>query len=282
MESLLLDRFATLSHPMRMAIFRLLMRRCPDALPAGEIAAALHLKASTASVHLAALTRVGLITQRRAGTRLLYAVSLDAARAVVSGLFVDCCRGRADLCPPQLSDLVTRSAAPPSDKRHVLFVCTGNSARSILAESILRDMAEGRFTACSAGTAPRPQIHPMAIDLLTEKGHDTRALRSKSLAQAQQDAPRAPDFVITVCDSAANEDTSLWPHRPFAAHWGMPDPARAQGPAQTRRAFEQTYDLLHHRITSFTTLPFESLSPAAVQARLDTIGTHIPDRSMTP
>ncbi len=113
MESILTDRLSTLSHPQRMAVFRLLMRRCPDELPAGEIAEALGLKASTASVYLAALTQTQLIAQRRDGTRLLYRVNLETAREVVSGLFLDCCRGRADLCPPQIFDArpITSTAA---------------------------------------------------------------------------------------------------------------------------------------------------------------------------
>ncbi|MGB7269750.1 MAG: helix-turn-helix domain-containing protein, partial [Albidovulum sp.] len=100
MESLLTDRLSTLSHPQRMGVFRLLMRRCPDEVPAGEIAGALAIKDSTASAYLSALTQAGLILQRRDGTRLLYAVNLTAASEVIAGLFVDCCRGRADLCPP--------------------------------------------------------------------------------------------------------------------------------------------------------------------------------------
>jgi len=280
MESLLIDRLATLSHPQRMAVFRLLMRRCPDALPAGEISEALDLKPSTASVYLSALTQTGLITQRRAGTRLMYAVNLDAAREVVAGLFVDCCRGRADLGPPIFSDLLCDLSDTASRTFNVLFVCTGNSARSIMAETLLRDMAGDRFTAYSAGTAQRSELHPFTVEMLKAKGHDVAPLRSKNMATFQgNDAPQM-DFVFTVCDRAANEECPTWPGPPghgppVSGHWGLPDPVKAQGTdAQKRLAFQQTYSALHNRITAFTALPFDSLNRASLQQQIDAIGKH--------
>ena len=256
MEVLLTDRLATLSHPQRMAVFRLLMRRCPDELPAGEIAEALDLKASTASVYLSTLTQAGLISQRRDGTRLLYAINLDAAREVVAGLFVDCCRGRADLCPPQFSDLLRR-----------------NSARSIIAETILRDRVGDRFTAYSAGTVHRSELNPFAVELLKSKGHDVSLLRSKNIEEFQgADAPRL-DFVFTVCDRAANEECPTWPGQPVSGHWGMPDPVKAEGTnAEKRLAFHQTYGALHNRIMAFSALSFESLDRGPLQKRVDEIG----------
>jgi protein-tyrosine-phosphatase/DNA-binding transcriptional ArsR family regulator len=278
MESILIDRLATLSHPQRMGVFRLLMRRCPDALPAGEIAEALHLKPSTASVYLSALTKTGLITQRRAGTRLLYAINLDGAREVVGGLFVDCCRGRADLCPPQFSDLLRSVSVMTDTKFNVLFVCTGNSARSIIAETLLRAIAGDRFTAYSAGTAQRSELNPFAVEMLKAKGHDTTPLRSKNIAEFQHaDAP-SMDFIFTVCDRAANEDCPTWPGppnhgQPVSGHWGLPDPVKAQGTeAQKRLAFQQTYGALHNRIAAFAALPLHSLSRASLQKQIDQIG----------
>ncbi len=253
-------------------MFRLLMRRCPDELPAGEIATALDLKASTASVYLSALTKADLISQRRNGTQLLYAVNLNAARDIVSGLFVDCCRGRADLCPPQFSDLI-RHIAPIDDKKlNVLFVCTGNSARSIFAETLLRDMAGDRFTAYSAGTAHRSELNPFAIEMLKSKGHDVAILRSKNIEEFHRtDAPQM-DFVFTVCDRAANEDCPTWPGQPVSGHWGMPDPVKAAGTdTEKRLAFHQTYGALHNRIAAFTALPFENLSRSSLQKHVDDI-----------
>lgn len=254
-------------------MFRLLMRRCPDELPAGEIAEALQLKASTASVYLSALTQAGLISQRRDGTRLLYAVNLDAAGEVVSGLFVDCCRGRVDLCPPQFIDLL-RSIPPSTDNKfNVLFVCTGNSARSIFAETILRDMTGDRFTAYSAGTAHRSELNPLAVEMLKSKGHDVSLLRSKNIKEFQgADAPRM-DFVFTVCDRAANEECPTWPGQPVSGHWGMPDPVKAEGTdAEKRLAFHLTYGALHNRIMAFSALSFENLDRRTLQKRVDNIG----------
>ena len=254
-------------------MFRLLMRRCPDELPAGEIAEALELKASTASVYLSALTQGGLISQRRDGTRLLYAINLDAAREVVAGLFVDCCRGRADLCPPQFSDL-RRSISPMTEKKfNVLFVCTGNSARSIFAETILRDMVGDKFTAYSAGTAHRSELNPFAVEMLKSKGHDVSLLRSKNIGEFQgADAPHM-DFVFTVCDRAANEECPTWPGQPVSGHWGMPDPVKAEGTdAEKRLAFHQTYGSLHNRIMAFSALSFENLDRGSLQKRVDEIG----------
>lgn len=254
-------------------MFRLLMRRCPDELPAGEIAEALELKASTASVYLSALTQAELISQRRDGTRLLYAVNLDAAREVVTGLFVDCCRGRADLCPPALSDLLRSISPMKSRKFNVLFVCTGNSARSIFAETILRDMAGDKFAAYSAGTAHRSELNPFAVEMLQSKGHDVSLLRSKNVSEFQRaDAPKM-DFVFTVCDRAANEECPTWPGQPLSGHWGMPDPVKAEGTdAEKRLAFQQTYGALRNRINAFTSLPFELLDRASLQKRVDAIG----------
>lgn len=272
METELTDRLATLSHPQRLGIFRLLMRRYPDALPAGEIAHALDLKASTSSVYLSALTRVGLIVQRRKGTQLLYSVDLDGAREVVSGLFLDCCRGRADLCPPFLTDPKTGEGEMADRKYNVLFVCTGNSARSIFGEALLRDLAGDRFTAWSAGTAARSDLNPFALEVLKSHGHDVSVLRSKNVAEFQRDDAPVMDFVFTVCDRAANEDCPTWPGQPVSGHWGMVDPVKATGTdAERALAFHQTYGALRNRIAAFTALPLISLDRASLQNRIDAI-----------
>lgn len=256
-----------------MAIFRLLVRRCPDQVPAGEIAHVLGLKASTASVYLSALHKCGLILQSRRGTSVLYQMNLDAAQSVVSDLFLDCCRGRPDLCPPHFPDPFARSQTMPGKTFNVLFICTGNSARSVFAEAILRHEAGDRFTAYSAGTQPRSELNPYAIEMLKSRGINTSVLRAKNIAEFQ--GPDAPplDFVFTVCDLAANEDCPAWTGQPISAHWGLPDPVKATGTeAEKRLAFQQTYGAMHNRIKAFAALPLGTLDRASLQRHVDDIG----------
>ncbi len=278
MESLFTDRLTTLSHPQRLAVFRLLMRRYPDELSAGEIHLALELKPSTASVYLGALHRVGLIRQTRRRTSLYYQVNLDAAREIVSDLFTDCCRGRADLCPPVLADGAGASPSGADGRFNVLFICTANSARSIMAEAILRHIAGDRFAAFSAGTRPAGAPNPQALETLRAKGYDIADLHSKTLSVFQgPDAPEM-DFVFTVCDKAANEECPTWPGHPISAHWGLADPVNpAASDAERMIAFQATYGALRNRISAFAALPIDSLGRASLQRRIDAIPTHKED-----
>ena len=274
MESTLINRLSTLSHPHRMDVFRLLMRRCPDEVPAGEIAKILNLKASTASTYLAALSQSGLISQRREGTKLLYAVQLNAVRDVVGGLFLDCCRGRADLCPPQLSDILKIATPNENKKYNVLFVCSGNSARSIIAESLLRTHAGNKFEAYSAGTAHKFELNPFALQTLMQNGHNITPLHSKNVEVFRKANAPKMDFVFTVCDRAANEECPTWHGQPVSSHWGLPDPAQVEGDdLQKQQAFQQTYSTLLNRITSFASLSFDALDRATLQTSIDVIGT---------
>lgn len=272
---MILSRLTTLGHPQRMAVFRLLVRRFPDAVSAGDLAQALSLKASTLSVYLSALSGVGLISKTRHGTSLQYQVRLEAAREVMDYLFLDCCRGRPQLCPP-LDLGGPRESAPDKPKLNVAFICTGNSARSILAESILRHEAGQRFNAYSAGTRPAGAPNQLALKLLQDKGHDITGLRSKSLEELQhQDTPQM-DFIFTVCDSAANEECPFWPGRPISGHWGIPDPAAVAGTqAQKEQAFALAYNRMQARIQVFTALASDQFDKAALQIHIDEIG-HMP------
>ena len=156
---------------------------------------------------------------------------------------------------------------------HVLFLCTGNSARSILAESLLNQRGEGRFVGHSAGSHPKGEVHPLAIDLLRDMKVRTEGLRSKSWDEFA--APGAPpiDFVFTVCDNAAGETCPIWPGQPMTAHWGIADPAAVQGSPQERRAaFRKAFIELDSRIKMFASLPIRALERARLQERLNAIG----------
>ncbi|WIV50436.1 helix-turn-helix domain-containing protein [Marivivens sp. LCG002] len=261
MEKLAVEQFASLAHPQRLAVFRLLMRRYPTRVPAGAIASALGIKASTLSVYLGNLRSTGLITQEREGTSLTYAADTTAAGHLVDYLVDDCCRGRGALCPPEMVQ-----DRPLS----VLFICTGNSARSLIAETLVRDLGQGRFVAHSAGTTPRSAPSPLALAILERRGHDVSALRSKSLDHLLGAGSSRFDFVFTVCDAAANEDCPRWAGRPITAHWSEPDPVRVTGPLFERaEAFDRTYLNLRNRIEAFVALPFETLDRMSLQAKVD-------------
>ncbi len=156
---------------------------------------------------------------------------------------------------------------------HVLFLCTGNSARSILAEAILNHRGAGRFKAYSAGSHPAGKVNPHALELLRSSGLDTAGLRSKSWDEfAIRGAPPL-DFVFTVCDNAAGEVCPLWPGQPVTAHWGLPDPAAVQGTdAQKKKAFLDVYNVLERRIGLFTSLPIRSLDSLMLEQQLRDIG----------
>jgi arsenate reductase len=156
---------------------------------------------------------------------------------------------------------------------NVLFLCTGNSARSIIAEAILNRLGAGRFHACSAGSQPKGQVNPHTIALLTGLGYDTAPLRSKSWSEfASPDAP-ALDFVFTVCDNAAGEACPIWPGKPTTAHWGIADPAAAQGSeAEVALAFTEAYRMLSRRIELFVALPLDKLDSMTIRSRLRDIG----------
>ncbi|HWS13774.1 MAG TPA: arsenate reductase ArsC [Rhodocyclaceae bacterium] len=156
---------------------------------------------------------------------------------------------------------------------NVLFLCTGNSARSILAEATLNAMGKGRFKAWSAGSHPAGKVNPYAIELLQKNRLSTEDLRSKSWDEfARADAP-ALDFVFTVCDNAAGELCPVWPGQPMTAHWGVPDPAAVEGSDEAKRkAFFTAWNQLQHRISIFVSLPLDKLDRLALKQRLDDIG----------
>jgi arsenate reductase len=154
---------------------------------------------------------------------------------------------------------------------NVLFLCTGNSARSILAEALLNKEGAGRFRAFSAGSFPKGQVHPMSLEVLRSSGFDTDGLRSKSWDEFTGSAAPEIDFVFTVCDNAAGETCPIWPGHPMTAHWGIEDPASVEGDGQ-REAFRTALRLLKRRIDLFLALPLESLDKMTLRNKLREIG----------
>ena len=267
---------AALGHPGRLAVFRLLARRAPQGVQPSEIAAALGMKRNTLSVHVTTLARAGLVTQQRAGKAVYYALDLTRTAALVDFLVNDCCRGRPELCTPMAAPALRRlqqGGSPMAATPYaVLFICSGNSARSIFAEALLRDLGGERFRALSAGTRPYSELNPFALDVLRQAGHDVSALRSKNVSEFQGAEAPALDFVFTVCDRAANEECPPWPGQPITAHWGVADPVAAEGTeAERALAFRRAYDALRRRIEYFVELPIDSLDRMSLQRRLDRI-----------
>jgi arsenate reductase (thioredoxin) len=156
---------------------------------------------------------------------------------------------------------------------NVLFLCTGNSARSILAEAILNKVGDGKFRAFSAGSEPKGQIHPLTLQLLRDLQYECAGLRSKSWNEFAKPGAPPLDFVFTVCDNAAGETCPVWPGQPMTAHWGIPDPAAATGSvAEVSLAFKVAHRMLRQRIAAFAALPVESLDRLSLQAKLRDIG----------
>ena len=160
---------------------------------------------------------------------------------------------------------------------NVLFLCTGNSARSIIAEAVLNRLGQGRFKAYSAGSQPMGKVHPFALQLLKNLNYDTSFARSKSWDEFAVAGAPVMDFVFTVCDNAAAEACPVWPGQPMSAHWGIPDPAAAEGTeAERHLAFDQAYRMLSNRISIFTSLPMASIDRLSLQHRLAEIGRDMP------
>jgi ArsR family transcriptional regulator, arsenate/arsenite/antimonite-responsive transcriptional repressor / arsenate reductase (thioredoxin) len=280
-ESAAVAALSALANPTRLAAFRRLVEAGPNGMPAGEAARLLNVPHNTLSGHLGELVGAGLVRSRRDGRSVIYSADLDGLARLVAFLAADCCGGNPETCDeshPLLARIaaIARGGEPlMSEARpyNVLILCTGNSARSILAEAILNKLGVGRFKAFSAGSQPKGDVHPEARALLTQLGYDVSWARSKSWDEfGKPDAPHM-DFVVTVCDSAAGESCPVWPGHPMTAHWGVEDPAAATGsPAEIRAAFAEAYRLLYNRISIFVSLPIGSLDRLALQGKLHEIG----------
>ncbi len=264
-----------LAQPTRLEIFRLLTRYRPHGLAAGDIGRLLAVAHNTLSSHLSALEQVGLLMSRREGRHIIFAAQPHRSDALLAFLADACCTQVPRDCPPVADPAFpARKDMTEVDRPlHVLVVCTGNSARSIMAEAVLNREGLGRIKAWSAGSRPQEAPHPLALALLKELGYDTSGYRSKSWDEFL--GPEAPDLdlVITVCDDAADDACPTFPGVPMRVHWGVDDPAQAVGPQEAQRAvFLKSYRELTSRVSAFVNLPFETMGVAELERLLHDIG----------
>ena len=286
-----IDALGALAQEHRLKTFRVLLQRGPSGVTAGEIAQRLGIAASALSFHLSHLERAGLLKSWRIKRNVYYAVDLDGARRLMTFLSADCCRTHPEICDgliqfpshPVSQEIRNMEAMEAMEDKvyNILFLCTGNSARSIMAECILNRLGAGKFKGYSAGSLPKGRIHPFAIELLKNLNHSTDDLRSKSWDEFSTDDAPQVDFVFTLCDDAASEVCPVWPGQPMNAHWGLPDPAAVDGnDAEKHAAFADAYRMLNNRIDIFINLPMESLDRMTLQKRLDHIGQMKPEPAM--
>lgn len=265
---------SALAQETRLALFRRLIAYGATGLNAGELAKDQTIPASTLSFHLAALERSGLVRATRQGRQIVYAVQLDRLRALLTYLTEACCGGQPDRCGKELASLSQDiREMPMTPAFNVLFLCTANSARSIMAEAILQKVGGERFRAFSAGLAPAESPLPEVIAKLTTLGHDGSKFRSKSWDEFT--GPNAPrmDFVIALCDTLDGQVCPDFGDRAVTGAWPLPDPSKfTGGVAERQTLMNELYASLRRRIEIFTALPFTTLDRMAAKARLDEIG----------
>lgn len=265
--------FAALSQETRLDLLRLLIAAGPSGLAAGDIVGRLGIPASTTSFHLAALERAGLTQSTRQGRQIIHAARIVGLRRLVGFLTEACCGGRPELCG-DIARLLPSDVEEPgmTPAFNVLFLCTHNSARSIMAEALLRQLGGARFQAYSAGSDPAVAPNPEVMAKLQAFGHPTADLRSKSWHEFT--GPNAPrmDFVITLCDTLDGQTCPDFGVLAVTAAWPLPDPAKFAGSSVERATMlNELYASLRRRIEIFTALPFASLDRMAIKARLDQI-----------
>jgi arsenate reductase len=263
--------FTALGQGTRLDLMRALLAAGASGLPAGEIAARLQVPPSTLSFHLRALEQSGLVAATRQGRSLIYAAQIARLRALIAFLTEACCDGEPARCGDLHRLLPNPLESAPMTALNVLFLCTRNSARSIMAEAVLNTIGKGRFQAFSAGSDPAPEGPlPEVIQQLKTLGHDVSALHSKSWQTfTAPDAPRM-DFVITLCDTLAGQRCPDFGETTVTGAWPLPDPAKFSGSAAERATLlNELYAALHRRLSIFTSLPFATLDRLALHARID-------------
>jgi protein-tyrosine-phosphatase/DNA-binding transcriptional ArsR family regulator len=264
---------SALAQETRLELFRMLGAQGATGMAAGDIAASLRIPASTASFHLTAMERAGLLQATRRGRHVIYAVRHFALRELMAFL----AEPMGEAVPGTREDIAAMLPAPAATGLqpafNVLFLCTANAARSIMAEAILNRVGAGRFNAYSAGSAPARNPNPTVIARLAALGHDTSRLRSKAWDEfTGHQAPRM-DFVIALCDTLDDQACPDFGHRALTCSWPLPDPAKfGGGPVEQATMLNELYASLLRRVLIFINLPFSTLDRLAVQRRMDELG----------
>ena len=264
-ESEIVLSLSAIANIHRLRVFRALVKAGQAGLTPSSIAAQLKVAPNALSFHLKELAHAGLVEVESKGRNLIYRTNFSAMNGLIGYLVEACCAGgTCDISYPTIKGLSVSHTKPIN----VLFLCTHNSARSIIAEALLNDLGKGRFNAYSAGSSPRlnQQPNPMALEILRQSGIAISGLHSKSWdVFATADAP-AMDLVITVCDNAAGEVCPYWPGQPATAHWGYPDPSEVTGQEETKReAFRQTLHAVRRRLDLLLSLPHDRLGQLMLQ-----------------
>jgi ArsR family transcriptional regulator, arsenate/arsenite/antimonite-responsive transcriptional repressor / arsenate reductase (thioredoxin) len=272
-EASAIEGFGSLAQATRLAAVRHLLAVHPQSLPAGEIARLCEVPHNTMSTHLGILSRAGLVSVEKDGRSMNYRADVGGFRGLLEFLSRDCCNGRPELCGDafDLPSEATGKFMTPAF--NVLFLCTQNSARSIIAEALLEKIGRGRFRAYSAGSEPARAPVPEVIDRLKALGHDVSRLHSKSWDEFR--GPQAPrmDFIIALCDAPNGQFCPDLGAQFVTGAWPLPDPAQFTGsPAERTTLLNELYAMIRRRIEIFTSLPFDSLDRMAIKARLDEIG----------
>lgn len=275
-EADVIEGLGSLAQQTRLAVVRRLLTVHPQSLTAGEIARHFDVPHNTLSTHLAILMRAGLVTVAKQGRAMNYSADPQSFRKLVGFLARDCCDGQPELCADLLQTLPADTGTKEnfmSPSFNVLFLCTHNSARSIIAEALLEKIGKGSFHAYSAGSDPLAEPIPEVVERLKALGHDVSRLRSKSWSEfARPDAPRM-DFIISLCDAIKGEVCPDLGADIVTAAWPLPDPAQFTGPqAERTTLLNELYGMIRRRLEIFTSLPFTSLDKMAVKVRLDEIG----------
>jgi protein-tyrosine-phosphatase/DNA-binding transcriptional ArsR family regulator len=272
-EASAIEGFGSLAQATRLAAVRHLLAVHPQSLPAGEIARLCEVPHNTMSTHLGILSRAGLISVEKDGRSMNYRADVEGFRGLLEFLSRDCCNGRPELCGDafDLPSEATGKFMTPAF--NVLFLCTQNSARSIIAEALLEKVGHGRFRAYSAGSEPAREPVPEVIARLKALGHDVSRLHSKSWDEFR--GPQAPrmDFIIALCDAPNGQFCPDLGTQFVTGAWPLPDPAQFSGsPTERTTLLNELYAMIRRRIEIFTSLPFDSLDRMAIKARLDEIG----------